>query len=68
MINVGVSKVICHCGQELERTGGVFGGDKVIEKDTYYCSKCKGYILVLIPNERYQREFDEDKRTILTNT
>jgi hypothetical protein len=62
MIRVGVGKVICRCGQEMERTGGVFGGDEVIEKDTYYCHKCEGYVLVLLPNEKHQQEFNHNRQ------
>ncbi len=59
MINVGVAKVVCRCGETMERMGGIFGGGEVVMNDTYYCHKCKGYVLVLLPNEEHQQEFSE---------
>jgi hypothetical protein len=53
---VGVKKVICTCGLEMLRKGGVFGGD-VVTQDTYYCPNCQKHIIVLTPKEDDQKEF-----------
>jgi len=57
---VGVSKVICTCGEEMVRTGGTFGGGgDVVDRSTYGCTDCKKYVIVLTPAQSFQDEFAE---------
>jgi hypothetical protein len=53
----GVKKVICTCGKEMIRAGGIFGGESILSNDTYVCSDCEKYVLVLTPNKEHQKEF-----------
>ena len=59
-MKVGVKKVVCTCGKEMRRTGGVFGGE--ITTDTYYCGDCQKHIIVVTPNKEEQEEFAEKVR------
>jgi len=52
---VGVKKVVCTCGKDMRRTGGVFGGE--ITSDTYYCDDCQKHIIVITPKTKEQAEF-----------
>lgn len=55
---VGVKKVICTCGEDMIRTGGVFGGES-LPQDTYYCANCPKYIVVITPKEKEQTGFTQ---------
>lgn len=55
MITIGVDKVVCTCGEDMRRTGGVFGG--AVMSDTYYCSNCKKHVVVVTPKEEEQVDF-----------
>lgn len=47
---IGVKSVICTCGKEMERTGGVFGGS--VTFDTHICYDCDKAVNVLnLPEE-----------------
>lgn len=51
---IGVSKVICTCGKEMERTGGVFGE---LTYSTYICRKCDKAVNVYdLPNTDFLKE------------
>jgi len=52
---VGVKEVICTCGKDMIRTGGVFGGEQTT--DTYYCRDCQKHIIVVTPRQLEQDEF-----------
>lgn len=52
---VGVKKVVCTCGEDMRRTGGVFGGE--MTTDTYYCDDCQKHIIVVTPKREEQVEF-----------
>lgn len=52
---VGVKGVVCTCGKDMERLGGVFGGK--ITTDTYYCSGCQKHVIVATPRAEKQEEF-----------
>jgi len=54
---LGVKKVICTCGKDMRRTGGVFGSE--IIQDTYYCDDCQKHIIVITPKTKEQEEFVE---------
>jgi len=51
---VGIKKVVCTCGTEMRRTGGVFGE---VVTGTYYCDSCRKHIIVVTPNQKDQEEF-----------
>lgn len=53
---VGVHKVVCTCGKEMRRTGGVFGGDYP-SQDTYYCDDCKKHVIITTPKQEDQEDF-----------
>lgn len=52
---VGVKRVVCTCGKDMRRTGGVFGGE--ITQDTYYCDDYQKHIIVITPKTKEQEEF-----------
>jgi len=54
---VGIKRVVCTCGKDMRRTGGVFGGE--ITQDTYYCYDCQKHIIVITPKIKEQEEFAE---------
>ena len=54
---MGVKSVTCHCGSVMKTTGGNFGG--AIYTLTYYCSKCRYHVIVVLPNKEKQRDFAE---------
>lgn len=51
---VGIKKVVCTCGKDMTRTGGVFGE---IMSDTYFCKICQRHVIVVTPNWKDQEEF-----------
>jgi hypothetical protein len=57
-MEVGVNKVICTCGEEMTRTGGVWGGE--ITSSTYYCYHCQKHVVVVTPKEEDQKEFVQE--------
>ena len=57
----GVSKVICTCGIEMRRTGGVFGG--AITTDTYYCKDCQKHVIIVTPKTKEQEKFYREMRS-----
>ena len=54
----GVQKVICTCGQDMTKTGGIFGGMSP-EQDTYYCQLCQKHVVVVTPKDKEQKEFTQ---------
>jgi len=52
---VGVGRVVCTCGKNMEGTGAVFGCE--LTQITYYCSSCKKHIIVVTPGIKAQEEF-----------
>jgi len=58
---VGVRSVVCTCGSEMRRTGGVFGGDTP-SQDTYYCDKCQKHVIIITPKQEAQEEFVKELR------
>ena len=59
---IGVSKVMCACGEEMVRTGGSFGDKKIVSNNTYMCRACEKYVLVLTLSREYQEEFAQETR------
>lgn len=53
---VGVRKVVCTCGKEMERKGGVFGGHYA-SQDSYYCADCQKHVIIITPNQEDQEDF-----------
>lgn len=60
---IGVKTVVCTCGAEMRRTGGIFGGEPT--QDTYYCDHCQKHVIVLSPKGEEQKEFAQRIRSLL---
>lgn len=56
VLTVGVKEVVCTCGGQMKRTGGVFGE---IFTDTFYCYNCQKHVVIVTPSHEEQEEFAE---------
>ena len=57
---IGVKQVICTCGKEMVRTGGVFGGS--MPHSTYYCADCHKAVNVYDLPEESVAEMEDELR------
>lgn len=58
---VGVKKVVCTCGKEMERTGGVFG-DGTPTIDTYLCFDCGNAVNVVTLSQEESNRLTKEIR------
>ena len=54
---LGVKSVVCTCGEEMERTGGQFGGS--VTYDTYYCRTCHKAVNVVDLSKETVKEMED---------
>jgi len=59
---VGVKTVICTCGKEMVRTGGVFGPDLFM--DSYLCLNCPKVVNVITLSEDEAERMIENRKGI----